>query len=127
VIPVLPFQPGLLFLSTLCRANKRATCYASKRGHDMIFRLSGPVASTGRGRLMRIPEISSLFWERHKTTDKCGRDTHRKLIRFSEQGPHTENSYVIAESRPARRPMRKVSSGCCVNRTIFGIPVNPDP
>jgi hypothetical protein len=44
---------------------------------------------------------------------------HRKLIRFVAHTPRPENSYVIAELRPARRPMRKVSSECLVNRTFF--------
>jgi len=56
-----------------------------------------------------------------KRTDKCRCDRNRKLIRFSTRAPRAENSYVIAESRPARRPMRKVSSECGVNRTFFGL------
>lgn len=63
---------------------------------------------------------SPLFPERRKSTDKCGRDGHRKLIRISAHAPRPENSYVIAESRPTRRSMKKVSSGCCVNRTFYG-------
>jgi hypothetical protein len=69
----------------------------------------------GRRRLAN----SSDFRERRKSTDKCRRDRHRKLIRFSAHAPRAANSYVISESRPARRPIRKASSEPGVNRTFF--------
>jgi hypothetical protein len=40
-------------------------------------------------------------------------------IRFSVHAPRAENSYIIAESHPARRPVRKVSSGVRRKSNVF--------
>jgi hypothetical protein len=48
----------------------------------------GPVANPGN---------STVFRDRHQTTDKWRGDKHRKLIRISARAPRVENSYVIAE------------------------------
>jgi hypothetical protein len=58
-------------------------------------------------------------------SDSSTGDRHRKVIRFSAHAPRVENSDIIAELHPARRPMRKVSSVYGGNPTFFGQVVRP--
>jgi hypothetical protein len=78
-----------------------------------------PASLLSRSRRRGNPLATDISRTRHQTTDEC-RDRNGKLIRISAQAQRPENSYVIAESRPARRPMRKVSSKCHRNRTLIG-------
>jgi hypothetical protein len=65
VIPVLPFQPGLLAK----RTNEGLVTTNLPRGvTKKIFGSRGPLASTVPRELRQIPEISNLFRERHTTT-----------------------------------------------------------
>jgi hypothetical protein len=73
---------------------------------------------SGTGGARAISQTHTFSRTSRKTTDKCRRRRPRKVIRFSAHAPHPENSCVIADSPPARRPMRKVSSECGVYGTI---------
>src|ERR1700733_8447076 len=74
---------------------------------------------------LRIRRNSTLLRTGHQTTDKCRRDRHRKLIRFSAPAPRPENSYVFAESRPQLRLLTKRSEIDGRIRTICGSPSAP--
>ena len=45
-----------------------------------------------------LPETHTFSASLRKTTDKCGCDRQRKLIRFSAHASRAENSYPLAES-----------------------------